>query len=274
MSDNLPPEIVSIITDNLRHHPPSLSACSLVCRTWAFSTRHHLFRSLFVRSFNAQSLLTLLDSPLCTFCHHVRGLRLWGDQWGSFQDQQWMNDFIMRLLHVHFHFESVDVLIMEHVNWDAVHADARRVLFVKFAHITKLSIREISFPKFTDFLDLVGSFVCLVDLSIREPDWREQPVSLNSEMALLSPPSLCKLTLGVGDKSRVIDWLLSLPKHTISTLHLHAISYEEKDEIRRLLRALGAVLECLELQFSSWDWGSVFPFFSTHVIPNAQLFCR
>ncbi|KAL6302240.1 hypothetical protein BKA93DRAFT_403773 [Sparassis latifolia] len=44
----LPPELQDMIMDYLHDDKPSLLSCSLVCRCWIYSSRHHLLQSIYI----------------------------------------------------------------------------------------------------------------------------------------------------------------------------------------------------------------------------------
>ncbi|KAF9262554.1 hypothetical protein L218DRAFT_1077777 [Marasmius fiardii PR-910] len=77
----IPGELSDIIIDCCREDTPSLLACSLVCNSWLFRSRHRLFNQPQIQSRvidvkNAASFRDILVSPQCTIIPHITSLRI------------------------------------------------------------------------------------------------------------------------------------------------------------------------------------------------------
>ncbi|KAJ6585693.1 hypothetical protein B0H19DRAFT_854687, partial [Mycena capillaripes] len=68
----MPPELTDRIIDFLWDSQLDLRACSMVCRQWLPSSRHHLFESITVRP--DIGFFTLLQSPSNVVPNHARTL--------------------------------------------------------------------------------------------------------------------------------------------------------------------------------------------------------
>lgn len=76
-SPSLPPDIFEEVIRHLRFEHLSLSACSLVCRTWVYPARRHLFYSLQVPEARSDLLQFLSTTPEVS--QHIKELRLGHD---------------------------------------------------------------------------------------------------------------------------------------------------------------------------------------------------
>ncbi|KAJ7493792.1 hypothetical protein FB451DRAFT_1491198 [Mycena latifolia] len=86
----LPIELVERIIDTAASHPPTLAACSLVCKEWLPRSRHHLFASLDLSAHwtpepNAvTAFMKIIDAPMAnsTLVPYVTGVVLAKRSWG------------------------------------------------------------------------------------------------------------------------------------------------------------------------------------------------
>ncbi|KAJ7350755.1 hypothetical protein DFH08DRAFT_644137, partial [Mycena albidolilacea] len=70
-----PQELIDEILDYLADDKYSLRTCSLVCRAWVLRTRACLFESCRLsRERHVVGFGEVLQSPNCTFLHHVRSM--------------------------------------------------------------------------------------------------------------------------------------------------------------------------------------------------------
>ncbi|KAJ6620536.1 hypothetical protein B0H10DRAFT_2021955 [Mycena sp. CBHHK59/15] len=84
----LPTELVESVIDSASTHPPTLAACSLVCKKWLPRSRHHLFSSTDLSAYwnpepNAVTeFLCLIESPKATLIPFVITVVLEKRSWG------------------------------------------------------------------------------------------------------------------------------------------------------------------------------------------------
>ncbi|GBE78845.1 hypothetical protein BKA93DRAFT_367289 [Sparassis latifolia] len=72
-----PPEMQDHILDHLWSDRSALKACSLTCRAWVPTVRHHLFHSISLRNIDIPSLLHVLNESI-GLVHHVHKLSMRG----------------------------------------------------------------------------------------------------------------------------------------------------------------------------------------------------
>ncbi|KAJ7921404.1 hypothetical protein B0H13DRAFT_154564 [Mycena leptocephala] len=85
---SFPIELAECIIDASCSHPPTLAACSLVCKQWLPRSRHHLFSSLDLSAdWNPEpnavtEFIKIIDTPNSTLIPYVTGVVLSKRSWG------------------------------------------------------------------------------------------------------------------------------------------------------------------------------------------------
>ncbi|KAJ7607094.1 hypothetical protein DFH06DRAFT_1250182 [Mycena polygramma] len=192
MSTWMPPELADRIIDFLWDSQPDLHACSLVCRQWLPSSRHHLFGWVTVRP--TLEFLTLLQSPSNLVPNNARQLdfRLWPREMDSVTSQ---------ILH---HLAKAWLVKTIIIGTFPPSVPDCPVL----SHVSKLCFHRTNFPSFADFARYLGQFPGLRDLELSSPTytWPDARDNICPEI----PLELQSLAIhGVQRNSAILPWLAS-----------------------------------------------------------------
>ncbi|KAJ7616962.1 hypothetical protein DFH06DRAFT_1107616 [Mycena polygramma] len=190
MSSWMPPELADRIIDFLWDNQSDLHACSLVCRQWLPSSRHHLFDWVTVRP--TLEFLTLLQSPSNLVPNNARKLdfRLWPREMDSVTSQ---------ILH---HLAKAWLVKTIIIGTFPPSVPDCPVL----SHVTKLCFHRTKFPSFADFARYLGQFPGLRDLELNSPTWPDARDNTCPKFSL----ELQSLAMqGVQRNSAQLPWLAS-----------------------------------------------------------------
>lgn len=191
----LPQELSHEIIDHLQLDTQSLKHCSLVCRSWLFASRIHLFRELAFTPKNAFVLPELITAPPCsTIPPHVREI--------EFQDVGHLFKSDYTNSHFLCHFSST---------------------------VTHLRLRDITFDNFQCVVDIICSFPYLQCLQLNHVYWgKSKDVQGRNNISRLLPLSVTRLELKNTDLQQFTSWLLSHP-NLPAIPHIDIGPFEQKD---------------------------------------------
>ncbi len=122
-STPVPPELTDMVVDHLHDDKPSLSACSLVSRSWLCSARYHMFHSLNIRGLSVvegfERFLRFLDSAPDVWMF-VKELRLLGHIVSSSPHATHFCHLTpLALLSILSKLQSLRSLTLEGLSWDS-----------------------------------------------------------------------------------------------------------------------------------------------------------
>ncbi|KAJ6462329.1 hypothetical protein C8R47DRAFT_97745 [Mycena vitilis] len=190
MSSWMPPELADRIIDFLWDNQSDLHACSLVCRQWLPSSRHHLFGWVKVRP--TLEFLTLLQSPSNLVPNNARKLdfQLWPRE---------MDAVTSQILHHLAKAWLVKTIIIGAFPPSVPDCPV-------LSHVTKLRFHRTNFPSSADFARYLGQFPGLRDLDLDSPTWPDARDGNCPEISL----ELQSLALqSVQQNSALLPWLVS-----------------------------------------------------------------
>ncbi|KAJ7669997.1 hypothetical protein DFH06DRAFT_1321025 [Mycena polygramma] len=200
MSPQMPPELTDRIIDCLSDSQPDLRACSLVCRQWLSSSRHHLFQSVTVQP--TLEFLTMLQAPSDPVRHHTQTLdfRFWPPRMDAITSQ-----ILDRLSHA----SRLKTLILGPSPPSALHCQA-------LSRVSTLSLQHSCFSSCVDFACFLTSFPALRELELKAITWADARDNVIPQIKL----ELESLSIeGLRGKSAVLPWL-SCPERAPRTREL------------------------------------------------------
>ncbi|KAM6499817.1 hypothetical protein JOM56_005325 [Amanita muscaria] len=178
---------------------PSLSSCSLVCRTWLPIARYHLLSTSTISVTDAESdrktletLLTLLSSPLCTLAPYIRHLLFKGSCPAFPLRLETKTIKTMRALP---HVRSVT---FQDVAWTLVPTELTEL--VTSFDLTKLAFSFVIFPSLNELKYFLEKFPNLKELDVGSKVVYLQSGS-SSSVGVMSTTTDCSDESGQGQKS-------------------------------------------------------------------------
>jgi hypothetical protein len=235
----LPPELIDLVIDALHDDRATLKICALVCRSWVYASRHHLFSHLRV-SPKGLDLIALLSSALCTIGPAVRYL--------IFEYIDDLPEIICRLPHV----KRLTIMNSTMSEFQ----DFTSPAVVSFLRpLESLTFFKVTFDNPTTFLSLLLSFTqlrsldwnCLsfetpvsdLDLRSLPSDWDE--LELTPELTTIGMPHDCEdlLDLMIG------YWGSEIPRLTKISLQFNHRPRALR-AVKRLLEVAGSSLQVFE----------------------------
>ncbi|KAJ2913692.1 hypothetical protein MD484_g6722, partial [Candolleomyces efflorescens] len=251
----IPQEISDITISFLKADPVSLRCCGLVCRSWLLSSRCYLFHTLELDHSNIESFSSLVGSTYSTIPPFVRRLKL--APIGK-QGYSWFQ----RILPFFQLFESVTWIALENFNQSWIECPARTEFFSCFrSSLTELELKNLDFPTFKDFADVICESSSLVTIALTNVSWSSgsPPIPLSSPASNLrgSPslpelncPDLQKLIIRDCQIRPIFSWLLS---HTsipvIPSLEVGPISERDTMSFGKYLHYVNRNLIHLRMSF-------------------------
>ncbi|TFK71883.1 hypothetical protein BDN72DRAFT_837018 [Pluteus cervinus] len=265
ITSRLAAEITDRILDELHDSKPSLSLCSVVCKSWFPRCRYHLFSDVrltekFVRSVESSPNAKRSIEP------YIRSVALGGGWAREELDWDKIVSFFQGL-------QRVDRLELETWSWSYLSASSARVLLSGmgsiFQTIRTLKLTYIRFTSFQKLVSFVGRFSRLEDLMLDNVSWDQEEESQDTNIESLEAPpfgpprQLRRISIRASPNRALLLWLLfakdrnqdassrmghehALP---LRTLILPEILPSESALVARLLQASGSSLEHLELGF-------------------------
>ncbi|THU87896.1 hypothetical protein K435DRAFT_969717 [Dendrothele bispora CBS 962.96] len=207
MPSNLPTELVELVLDHVYWAdcgPPTdyethfdlsqakhdtLSACSLVSRSWLPRTRIHLFSIIELDSSDGSItvFLGLLQHPLCTITNYVRDLtfrdgRRWADpyyQSDPYHREDWHGSHLLTLTCL----LSIENLKFYNVSFQsaALGVDGAHTFFAAFPCLKSLWLGDCTFDTKTHFLKMISSISLLENLSLASVDCTRNTFKLSTK---------------------------------------------------------------------------------------------
>ncbi|KAJ7617771.1 hypothetical protein FB45DRAFT_932649 [Roridomyces roridus] len=239
-----PTELDEQIIDNLHLDKPALAVCALVCQSWMYSSRYHLFGSLVLRRDAWGRLIQLLESPRVTFVPYIRDLVVSGS---DSEDNTYLNQHIPQLPN----FPSLARLRIAHVAWADLSPSTTESFLRAFSATTNLALHFVTFNTTREPVELVSGLPRLDQISIvatflddSSPDFDAHPPVAHA----LTDVSF-RTGLGSGESyGTFVSWLNSSSSR-IHTLRLGALRAATLPTVSQLLHSLGPNLETLDLAF-------------------------
>ncbi|KAJ7580964.1 hypothetical protein C8J56DRAFT_961221 [Mycena floridula] len=198
-------EIIDIIIDFGHENPGFLANCSLVCRSWVPSARHHLFETISLREYSDHGWRAIIEPTIQTVTQHVKMVKIdatnsWGDQrWALARFKPSLERLTLQRLHLRsFQLRSSDF-------YDCL------------SSVTEIHLDTVSSVTRNDIFDFLASFPSLETVGLtflRFPDAEPNPTLPDV------PQSLTSVTLNLEDEAlRVaIQWLIGRGSPKITTL--------------------------------------------------------
>ncbi|KAJ6466868.1 hypothetical protein C8R45DRAFT_479673 [Mycena sanguinolenta] len=247
---HFPHELMDII---LIHHAEDfdcLTACSLVCRAWFFSSRSLLFKTCFLLPKNIRRFRDLVLSPGCTILPHVRTLDV--DRSWLHADDNCFNE-VAGEMHHHKHIHTLEMTLFINHNISEAQSDTFfcQGFITAFAHITSLNLtcdfesagHSLVYP----LIDMLCMFPALQNLEMRG-------IFGNLEEPQTYPPpprGLSNLVLGETSVDLILRWLLRtghLPH--LESLALPRVRDIHVQTVREALPRLGNALRHLKIELT------------------------
>ena len=232
----LPPELIDIIIDHLHSDRRALVSCSLVCKTWRLSARHHLFARLALNLENANNPAFLRSgSDIIPFAHHIH------------------LDYLLTLsgpgrrVPQLVGFNGITSLGL--TIWQLIDLPAQVALLTQFPSVVRLELHHIEFITFKELANFICSFRCLEILEIlvmNQVEWeRERPPTMI--VTFTGTPHFHALHLdgGIngGPGAALIFVWLSLKCLALRSLYLTSIDKYDIEDFNDFSQVWGHSLE-------------------------------
>lgn len=251
----LPPEITDRIIDHLWDDPAVLYSCSLVARSWAASSRYHLFSTLRIvsrRPFDGLVKLARRRAPhIVPLFHLVHELQVY--------DVTAKKKPYARIVpHVFAaHMPNLRTLRFYQADWRQVTPmQATFPMFLaQFTSVTQLELDGCICANLKDFQRVICAFPMLEHLFVRGDDPFTLPPNPQHNLTALTPPPRTVqrprlLSLGLWFRSHwhkehtlVWEWLLDTPsKDTLHSVCVYAPGTEWHPPYGQMLQAVGPSL--------------------------------
>ena len=236
----LPPELVDLVLGYLRRDSDCLRSCSLVCRDWLATCRHHLFSSISLRPYSISKFSTLKESPnwLSKIAPCVTRLYLSEGRGRYRYEMPWVNAHIESLASL----QCVADLSLVEIRWGALSSNSQSAVLEGFSQVEKLDLQRIKFNKFSELAAIVASKPMLRILSLYSVS--SSIVDMNR---LPSPAPMHRLELKAGGME-ILSWLLLNPTSYSALSSLTIQTYEDSfTQLAEFLAVLGPSLRDLDL---------------------------
>ena len=237
----LPQEIVDDIIDYHRNDKPVLGTCSLVCRTWSFRARHHLFADVVITKLKSDTTVTL--GPIVTRC--FRNVHLYVGL-----STETLSDFLEPLIGVHFE-NAVSLVIhaFEAAERTPLTSQDSEILHHLTPCIVNLRVSHLPFETTDHFTKFICGFQHLETLAAVNRLFQPTILSKSATGFQLSFPDNLRAVDVSDDCASLARWLLSFhhlpPIHTIDGVISTTFGLDVSTSC--LLRKLGASLETVRL---------------------------
>ncbi|CAA7269058.1 unnamed protein product [Cyclocybe aegerita] len=219
-----PQELADHVIQLLQHDLVSLKHCSLVCRSWLYSSRIHLFRTLSLTPKKLQHLLEVIDATLFpAILPYVRRV---------------------------------------HVSSDA-HTPAPNVLalFAKSTPmLTHLHLHSLFFINFLDLLDLICLFPYLQSLVLEQVCWEAGGSGKNRAeiQSRVLPPFVDHLRLRNTPLRELFTWIVLHPKlPKVSRLDVGPIEEYDTPYVGKYMFQIGSCFEHMSFSFGFGEKGHI-----------------
>jgi hypothetical protein len=216
MTPCIPQELSDVIIDYLHDDRPALGRCGLVCWSWLPSSRFHLFSTIKLFHYDMNTDLTILCAHDSTIMPYVKNLSVF------------------------------------HVQWHSLTLEAKDHLLSLSRGLKTLRLAYVEFQTLDQTFEFISSAPLLECLLVDNIRCKSENAALNE----FTPPPMKRIIFHTGSYTvvfRTIEWLfLWQPIPTVHSLAFHWIPRTEIPSISAYLRALGPVLEHLELSFGKY----------------------
>jgi hypothetical protein len=255
---SIPLEIVDIVLDYLHQDLETVSACSLVCKSWFPSARYHLFADTNLDDENAYSFVRLLHTEYSTVPRFITRIAAKD----TCETGRWLPTVFPCLSRLPS-LSSVSITS----TFEACFTEATLFALGTFDNLLELKLTECAFSDFTQVQELLTSLPTLERLHL-EADWPE-PVDVKPTD--LSPsPHLRELYLRC-EATRLLDWFLMMPNMApVEKLTLHGIDSFDLPIVVRYLEALGPSLTHLSIYPSGRLYDALCSQVNLSTHPNLQ----
>jgi hypothetical protein len=222
-----PQELSDQIINHLRDDMASLRACSLVCWSWFYSSRIHIFRTLAVTSKTLALMGAFITETFrCTIPPYVRRIEFQGIHSSSSPQGPTgfgpLSHFTSTLTHLHLH--------------------------------------QASFNNFLELLDLICSFRSLQSIGLDHIDYlkkttTDQGVAVRKRVL---PPFVDSLRIRDTPLRAFLSWIISHPvPPKVTTLDMGPIEEDDVHYVGRLMSLLGPDLQHLSFAFGFGKIGHI-----------------
>ncbi|KAG7446043.1 uncharacterized protein BT62DRAFT_932383 [Guyanagaster necrorhizus] len=247
MSPELPPEILCTIVDVVSSDFNTLSALSLVCKTWLPPSRRVLFKSLVVTPETMQGFLKLFQSPLVSIPYFAQELKIGRYKMG---DIRYIDSCILEILAPAIEkLERLTLLRFEHLLWETPETLS---LLKLFRRVTSLWLENNNFADIQHLANFTSSFPHLQDLTLIYTVL--PPKSTGDDLNGAGVPRGLRRLCIVGPKlvNSIIAWVAASPSPiSLRRLELGGIGFRVTPHVRTLLKGAGPHLRELFLRPTS-----------------------
>ncbi|KAF8886534.1 hypothetical protein BD779DRAFT_615986 [Infundibulicybe gibba] len=248
LSDKIPTEIIDIILDHLHADRQTLRACSLVCKSWLPTVRHHFPPRITIRPRNVNEFSDLLSSPYSTLATSIRRLaiQLQGDDPSSFFEPESPRAECWGSSPSSPGYTACSPLCIP-LHPGVLGPMERACLTTGFPNLTELEFQRCTFLSLTEFATLLSALHNLQRLSLSDTEWLNAQLP---ETRQRIPPGLHTLELYLSHHRDFLTWLLSFPGGLpFETVRLGSAFWRGDDAlmVNRFLRSLGPRLKHLSL---------------------------
>ncbi|KAJ7587394.1 hypothetical protein C8J56DRAFT_827656 [Mycena floridula] len=225
-------EIIDIVIDFGHDNPGLLANCSLVCRSWVPSARHHIFETISLREYSDHGWRSIIESTIQTVTQHVKVVKI--DATNSWGDQSWplsrFKPSFERLTLRSLHLRSIQLQSSD--------------FYDCLSSVTEIHLGTVSSVTRNDIFDFLASFPSLETVSLtllRFPDAEPNTI------LPAAPQSLTSVTLNLEDEAlRVaIQWLIGRGSPKITTLTVKQLAFTSV--LQPLLNMVSEVLVNLDI---------------------------
>jgi hypothetical protein len=217
MTPFIPQELSDVIIDYLHDDRPALGRCGLVCWSWLPSSCFHLFSTIKLFHYDMNAALTILCAHNSTIIPYVKNLSVF------------------------------------HVEWHSLTLEAKDRLLALSHSLKTLNLSSMEFQTVDQAFEFISSAPLLECLLVDDIYVRKNE---NAALTKFTPPPMKRIMFRTESYTivfRIIEWLfLWQPVPTVRRLAFHWIHRTEIPSISASLRALGPVLEHLELSFEKY----------------------
>ena len=235
----LPQELIDAIIDYLHDNKRTLRSCTLVCKTWIYRARFHLFSRLEVTSQDIVERL-IRAKYVIPFIRHI-----------YLQPSQINLQVLPRV-----GFENIQSLTLMGGRFRPMDDPVLSILCNTFSSVVTLEVRNGMFDNLASLVRVVCAFSHLRTLDIYGDTSADLPTSLNLSTHLRH------LILGGRSGTCVLEWFTSLPdRPALRTLNLGRADEADLDNIVRVHSLLEDTLESLSFAMYKYSYGGTLSVF-------------
>lgn len=259
LTSRIAPEIYDKIIDSFHSSKYSLSACSLVCKSWLPTCRYHLFFNV---TLSPKLVEFLCSSPhaITSVTPYIRNVAF-GGTWSMAQRNEY--DAVSILLNL----DGVCGLALEIWNWGYLDPRSAATLLKAegsvFKNVTKVHLKNTRFPSFPLLTTFLAGFSAMEDLSFHNVSWdlvEKNPTprltALEGSDRPFCPSQLKELRVVSSLLKPILCWIfgeeIGCAESSIPALRLLAIPevlQSDLNMVGSILRGLGSSLCHLEVGF-------------------------